>query len=113
MNKEILEHYVEYFNNQEGTPYPCSNQIVVCAIITKDKDKALSIMEERGAVVRRQSRDHIEWELDNERWLWKNWNMNHRGYRFYKILVDENIDEELFLYTRIKSGSYCCSMEII
>lgn len=113
MIREKLKHYVEYFNSQEGREHPCSNQTVVCGIITKDKDKALSIMEEKGAVIKRMCNDYIEWELNNERWLWRNWNMNHRGYRFYKILVDKDIDDELFEFAIIKSCLYCCSMEII
>lgn len=113
MDRKILEHYVEYYNNQEGQNYPCSNQIVVCGIITKDKDKAFSVMEKKGAILKRQRFEQVEWELNNERWLWRNWNMNCRGFRFYKMLVDENIDEDLFDYARIFSCSYCCSMEII
>ena len=113
MDREILEHYVEYFNKQKGSPYPCSNQIVLCGVITKDKDKALSVMKEKGAVIKRQSYNSIEWELNNERWLWTTWDNHARGYRFYKILIDENIDEELFLFARVKSSLYCCSMEII
>ena len=113
MDREILEHYVEYFNKQKGSPYPCSNQIVLCGVITKDKDKALSVMKEKGAVIKRQSYNSIEWELNNERWLWTTWNKHARGYRFYKILIDENIDEELFLFARVKSSLYCCSMEVI
>lgn len=113
MDKKILEHYVEYFSKQEGRPYPCSNQIVVCAVITKDRDKALSVMEEKGAVIKRQSYNGIEWELNNERWLWRVWNENARGYRFYKVLVDENVDENLFRFVIVYSDLYCCSMEII
>lgn len=115
MDREVLEHYVEYFNKQKGQKYPCSNQVVVCGIITKDKNKALSVMKEKGAVISRQSNyfNYIEWQLNNERWLWRNWNDGARGYRFYKILVDENVDEELFLFARVKSSLYCCSMEII
>ena len=113
MDRKILEHYVGHFNKQEGRPYPCSNQIVVCAVITKDRDKALSGMEERGAVIKRQSYNSIEWELNNERWLWRTWNENARGYRFYKILVDENVDENLFHFVTVYSSLYCCSMEII
>lgn len=113
MNREVLEHYVEYFNKQEGRLYPCSNQIVVCGVITEDRDKALSVMKDRGAVIRRHSLNCIEWELNNERWLWRIWNDGARGYRFYKILVDRNIDEELFGFVRVKSSIYCCSMEII
>lgn len=113
MDREILENYVKYFNKQKGQKYPCSNQIVVCAVITKNKDKALSIMEDKGAIIKRHSRNHVEWELNNERWIWKNWNMNIRGYRFYKMLVDEDIDDDLFEYARVYSGLYCCSIEII
>lgn len=113
MDRKILERKAEFYNKQEGRKFPCSNQTVVCSIITKDKDKALSVMEEKGAVIKRMRNDYIEWGLNNERWLWRNWNMNHRGYRFYKILVDKDIDDELFEFARIKSYSYCCSMEII
>ena len=45
MDKKILEHYQEYFNNQEGR----LNQTAVCTIITKNKNKALSVMEERSS----------------------------------------------------------------
>ncbi len=113
MDKKILEHYADCFNKQEGRLYPCSNQIVICAIITKDRDKALSVMEEKGAVIKRQGYYYIEWELNNERWLWRTWNENARGYRFYKVLVDENVDENLFRFVTVYSSSYCCSMEII
>lgn len=113
MDLKVLTEYADYFNKQKGRQYPCSNQIVVCAIITKDRDKALSVMEENGAVIKIQSHDHIEWELNNERWLWKNWNMNYRGYRFYKVLIDENINDELFCFATTRCCSYCCSMEII
>lgn len=110
---EKLQKCKEYFDKQDGRKFPCSNQIVVCAIITKDTDKAFSIMEKKGAIIKRRSRNHIEWELNNERWLWTNWNMNHRGYRFYKIIVDEDVDEDLFEYAISYSGFYCCSMEIM
>lgn len=115
MDKEVLEHYVEYFNKQKGQKYPCSNQIVVCGVITKDKDKVLSVMKEKGAVISKQSnyRNHIEWQLNNERWLWRNWNDGARGYRFYKILIDKDIDERLFHWAIAHAGLYCCSMEII
>ena len=49
MNKEELEKIAEFFNKQEGQKYPCSNQIVSCAVITRDRDKALSIMQDKGA----------------------------------------------------------------
>ena len=113
MDLEVLKEYADYFNRQKGRPYPCSNQTVVCGVITNDRDKALSVMEGKGAIIKKQYYNYIEWDLNNERWLWRNWNMNHRGYRFYKVLVDKDIDDELFEFARINSGLYCCSMEII
>lgn len=114
MDRKILEHYVECFNGQKGRAYPCSNQIVVCAIITIDKDKALSIMEERGAVIKWHNYNGVEWELNNEKWIWRNWSENCRGYRFYKIIVDENVDENVFRYLVLPyCAGYCCSLEII
>ena len=113
VSTEMLEHYVEYFNKQKGKSYPCSNQIVICGVITLDRNKALSVMKEKGAAIRRCSHDYIEWNLNNERWVWRNWNDICRGYRFYKTLVDKNISGELFLYVRIYSDIYCCSMEVI
>lgn len=113
MDEKELEYYVEYFNKQKGRPYPVSNQIVTCAIITEDKDKALSIMESKGAVIKRQTYNSIEWELNNERWIWRIWNTNMRGYRFYKVIVDKDVHRGLFRYTVVHCALYCCSMEII
>lgn len=113
VDKKELEYYVEYFNRQEGRPYPISNQIVTCAIITNNRDKALSIMNKKGATIKRQTYNSIDWELNNERWIWRIWNNNTRGYRFYKVIVDKDIDEELFRYAVVYCASYCCSMEIV
>lgn len=113
MNREVLEQYVEYFNKQEGRLYPCSNQKVVCAIVTKDKNKALSVMNKRGAIVTKRSSNDIEWKINNERWLWKDWNVNYRGYRFYKLLIDKDISEECLNYVVASASLYCCLMEII
>ena len=113
MDRKVLEYYVEYFNKQEGNPYPVSNQIVTCAVVTNDRDKALSVMNKKGATIKRQNRDSIEWELNNERWIWRIWNYGYRGYRFYKVIVDEDINEELLMYVLIYCSSYCCSMEIV
>lgn len=113
MDTKELEYYVEYFNKQEGRPYPISNQIVTCAVVTKDRDKALSIMRGKGAIVKRQTYNSIDWELNNERWIWRIWNDGTRGYRFYKVIVDKDADDRLFRYVVIRCASYCCSMEII
>ena len=113
MDREVLEQYTEYFNKQKGRQYPCSNQIVVCGVITNDRDKALYIMEEKGAVLIGQCYNNIKWELNNEIWVWKRWNEVMRGHRFYKVIVDQAIDENLFRWARIYCSSYCCSMEIV
>lgn len=112
---EVLEHYREFFNNQEGQKYPCSNQIVLCGIITKDKDKAIDFMKNKNIVEIRKGQKEIVWLLDNnERWMWRDWNVNHRGYRFYKVAVDKFIDDDLFeLLVIPKCSLYCCSFEII
>lgn len=114
VNQEVLEHYVEYYNKQEGRKFPCSNQIVTCGIITDDKDKALTVMDKKGAIVKLQSHHKIEWELNNEKWIWRNWNESCRGCRLYKVIVDENVDENVFRYlVSPLCANYCCSFEII
>ena len=112
---EELEYYKEYFNNQEGRKYPCSNQIVLCGIVTDSRDKAIDFMKNKNIVRKIEARDRIEWILDNnERWLWKYWNESARGYRFYKIAVDSIIDKSLFHCLILpRCANYCCSMEII
>lgn len=113
MNREELEHYAEYFNKQKGSSYPCSNQIVVCGVMTRDINKALSVMESKGAIIKMRGNNNIVWELDNEIWYWKRWNEMMRGHRFYKVIVDKDVDENLFRWTRIYCAGYCCSMEIV
>ena len=113
MNLEVLKEYANYFNKQKGNPNPCSNQIVVCGVIIKDRQKALSIMEKKGAILISQGNDRIRWILNGYFWLWRNWNVGYRGYRFYKLIVEQDIDERMFDWIRAYGGLYCCSMEII
>ena len=113
LSQKQLERWVEYFNNQPGQAYPCSNQCVFCGVITQDRDKAFQTMRDKGAITKRVSSDYIQWELNNERWVWKHWNQNHRGYRFYKVLVDPNISDDMFTWLVVGSDIYCCSMEVV
>lgn len=113
ISKKRLEYYVKYFNNQPGKPTPCSNQVVICAIVSHDREKAFQVMKGKSATIKRASCNFIEWELNNERWIWTHWNESYRGYRFYKIIVDPNISEDLFRFVVVKSSFYCCSMEVI
>ena len=113
LSQKRLEYYVKLFNNQPGKPTPCSNQIVTCAIVTHDREKAFQVMNEKNATIKKVSYNYIEWELNNERWIWRHWSENHRGYRFYKVIVDPNISEDLFRFVVVKSSFYCCSMEVL
>lgn len=115
MNLERLEHYSEYFNKQKGRKYPCSNQIVCCAIVTDNRDKAIDLMREKEVVKKLERKDYAAWLLGNgEQWVWQRSSERCRGYRFYKVIVDKNIDDEVFnLLVLPCCANYCCSMEII
>lgn len=115
MTHETLDYYAKYFNSQPGQKYPCSNQVVLCGIVTSDRNKAIDFMKDKDFLEKRERRNQIDWLLSNgERWIWRTWNEACKGYRFYKIVIDRNISNELF-ETLIHPccGSYCCSMEII
>ena len=95
MDLKRLEYYREYFNKQKGRKYPCSNQIVRCAIVTNDRDKVVDFMSDKEVVKKLERKDYAAWLLDNgEQWIWHKWNENCRGYRFYKVAVDKNIKDE-------------------
>ena len=114
MDRKILERKAEFYNKQVGRKFPCSNQIVSCGVITDDKDKAIAIMEEKGATMGWQSvKNRIEWMLDNEKWIWRNWNESAKSFRFYKVIVDKNIDESVFHHIEPLLANYCCSFEIV
>lgn len=110
---EVLKYHQEYFNSQEGRKYPYS--IVRCAVVTQDKETAINYMSNKNVKIVRSSKYMIEWELDNgERWMWRNWNDSARSYRFYKVVIDTSIDEEVFKCIILPCcANYCCSFEII
>ena len=112
---EILKEYKNQFDNQTGQYYPCSNQIVLCGILTQDRNKALEFMRNKNIIGKREQFDRIIWILDNgEKWMWCTWNENdRRGYRFYNLAVDRFIDINLFRSIIPRCGRYCCSLEII
>lgn len=116
MNKKKLEKIAEFFNKQKGQKYPCSNQIVKCVVITQDRDKALSIMKDKGASLIMRGKDYLEWELNNEKWRWYSyWGYSRRGDRFYKVIFDKNINltEDEFEFCVARCANYCCSFEVI
>ena len=70
MDLKRLEHYREYFNKQKGRKYPCSNQIVRCAIVTNDRDKVIDLMRDKEVVKKLERKDYAAWLLDNgEQWI--------------------------------------------
>ena len=115
MNQEKLEHYREYFNKQKGRKYPCSNQIVRCAIVTDDREKAVDLMKDKEIVKNIERKDYAAWLLGNgEQWVWQRWCENCKGYRFYKVIIDKNISDDVFDFLVLPCcANYCCSMEII
>ena len=114
MQLEELKRFRDFYNNQEGQKHPCSNQVVRCAIVVPDKYKAESIMKEKGATKVRERWYRIEWELDNELWIWRKWSESARGFRFYKLILDKNVNDDLFLdVIRYCCVNYCCSVELV
>lgn len=111
MNLERLEYYSEYFNKRKGR----SNQMIPCAIITDDRNKAINLMKDKKIVKKIEREDYVAWLLDNgEQWIWQRWNKHFLGCRFYKIIVDKNITDEVFdLLVLPCAAGFCCSMEII
>ncbi len=119
LKKEERQYYINYFSKKQGQNYPCSNQIVVCAIISNKSYEAISeIMLKKNCILYRRTKDKIIWKsnLNNEIWFYiKNFiNRDIRGYRFYKIMIDKNINKNLF-YERVLPccGLYCCEMLFI
>ena len=115
VSTEELMKFKEYYDKQEGRKYPCSNQVVICGIITEDRNLAIDFMKDKNIVKKRERKDEIIWELDNgEYWKWKHWRENCKGQRFHKVAIDKFIDEDLFHHVILPSCViYCCSVEII
>lgn len=114
-NQEYYNNCSDYFNNQKGQNYPCSNQIVTCAIFTDNQEKAIKIMKEHNAIVTRQSKNEIVWNINGERWIWKRTISDTcRGYRYYKVIIDKDFDYNIFHELIAPYCSfYCCSFEVI
>lgn len=112
---ERLKQIKEIYDKREGRKYPYSNQIIVCGIVTEDRNLAINFMKDKNVVEKFEGRNEIKWLLDNgEYWVWKHWNENCRGQRFYKLAIDRLTDRDLFEYVILPScGVYCCSVEII
>lgn len=106
---------VNYFNQEEGQKYPCSNQIVICAYITNNSQEVYNYLNKNNITPIRQSKTYIGWQENNEQWIWIPINHNIRGYRFNKAKISKNYDNEEMLEQVIIPccDLYCCSWEVM
>lgn len=112
--KEERDKISNWINNQKGQFYPCSNQVVCCGFVSDDNYKWHDFIEENKENIEKLTkRDFI---LKNkERWVKIPISESVRGYRYYKIKVDRNIDDINFLEQIILPccANYCCELEWI
>ena len=123
LTNEQIQYYTNSFSKRQGRKYPCSNQTVTCGIISnKSEEEINKIMINRGYFLYKMTYQKNEWLPKNqkcypyERWIhFKNLNLDScRGYRFYKIIIDKNIDRKLFQLIILPYCSlYCCEMTFI
>ena len=117
LSEKEKQHYTNYYNCQEGRSYPCSNQIVICGVITHTQEQAIDYMNAYPEYqLIRQSYSQLIWinQITNQRWIWICPNVNIKGHRFYKVKISSMIGKKEF-YERILPccALYCCSMEFI
>ena len=110
---EEAARIADHFNNQEGQPYPCSNQIVCCGYITPNDQKWDFFVEKNKPNIRTFTKNNFI--LNNgEEWIRVPLSKCVRGYRFYKVKVDRNINKDFFnMVIAPRCGLYCCDFEWI
>ena len=104
-----------YFNQEEGRKYPCSNQIVCCAYITNNSQEVYDYLNKKNIIPIKVSKTRIEWQENNERWIWLPITWNTKGYRLYKVKISKNYNNEEILKKIIIPccSLYCCSWEVM
>lgn len=116
MTTEEMKKVSNWINKQEGSPYPVSNQVVVCGFVTANLDKWFNfvddhhyVKEDASIVMKR------EIELKNgERWVLIDPVNHSRGFRFYKAKVDKDIDYDTMRACILpQMNYYCCEVEWI
>ena len=112
---QLIYDLANYFNQKQGRKYPCSNQIVICAYITDNSQEVYNYLNKNNIIPTRISKTRIEWKENNERWIWLPITQNTRGYRFYKIKISKNYNNEEILKEIIipYCSLYCCSWEVM
>ena len=106
----------EFFNNQEGQPYPCSNQNVTNGFFTEDESKWKEFLESNKNKITELRKDSVVFN-NKERWHYYHHFSEEghvRGFRFYKIKVDKTINKEFLMRCVLPCcAHYCCEFEWI
>lgn len=95
---EEQERISYFINKQKGRNYPYSNQIVICGFFGTDNAwKSFQKEKEEKKNVLQKSKEEL-FLSNEEHWIFFPYQKNYlcRGYRFYKIKVDERIDGKMF-----------------
>ena len=113
LTEKEIERVTADISRQEGRKYPCSNQIVTCGFFSDD-GKWQDFVNENKYKLKYNRKDSI-CLADDE--IWHHFSMTNyscRGYRFYKIKVDRNINRWIF-YENIYPycSMYCKEIEWI
>lgn len=102
----------EYFSKQEGQNYPCSNQVVVCGFVSLHRSDWEKFVHNNKDKILRQYLIMARGEIflnNNERWVWIAPSLDSiRGYRFYKVLADKNIDKKIIGEKILPLCSFYC-----
>ena len=112
---QLIYDLADYFNQKQGRKYPCSNQVVICVYVTDNQQEVYNYLDKNNIIPIIISKARIEWQENNERWVWFPITQNIRGYRFYKIKISKNYNDEEKLKKIIipYCSLYCCSWEVM
>ena len=116
--RKLIYKYASLFNKQKGQKYPCSNQIVTCIYITDNPQEVydyLKLNKDNIEGLIKRAINYIEWQENNEKWIWRPITDSIRGYRFYKVKISKNYDDDEKLRCLIIPCyyHYCCSWEVM
>lgn len=101
IDKETQQRVKEWVSKQTGQSYPSSNQIVTKAIVLKNPSRIATFEQTHPNFVcyRRNKNGYDSRYIDSrteELWRVVIANNNCRGVRYYKAIIDTEIDKEVF-----------------
>lgn len=113
LTRDEANRVLNIFNNQEGQPYPCSNQIVCCGYITPFDWKWERFVDQNMENIKVWTKNGFV--LNNgDNWIRVPISSNIRGQRYYKAKVDRHINRDFFITEIMPNcGNYCCNFEWI